>query len=354
MSKNIFVRATALSNVSGRVAYISSEDAQESLVAFYSTQPNPAFWSALAAQSQRQRLYNPDEPACEARELIIAIPNVLSRSGRYELCRTMVEDFHRTYGVDCCAAIHNNPGNYHMHLIFAERTLLPETEVSIATRNTYFNAAGKRATKKECTDEAGELLPQCRLVKKGENLSEKQFSSKDESFGRKWWLAAEKERLATFLNDYVGRVGLEAETLTVYKEDKSVELPMTRLVRGEPGAVRAEKLALNADRKEYNEMVHEAIEAGAMTVSKAIEQKNAVLEKLDVPHEEQPSTARVVELLRTMRNTVVAAIERVRGLLTEKLKSFGIEALIANATARAGTNAGRVDPARGKDGPELE
>lgn len=346
MSKNIFVRATALSNVSGRIAYISSLEAQERLAAFFTTNNDAAYWSALAAQSQRQQLLNPGKPVCEARELIIALPNVLFEAGRYALCRTMVEDFHRVHGVECCAAIHANEGNYHMHLIFSERTLLPDAEVSVATRNTYFNAAGKRATKKECLDEAGELLPGCRLVRKGENLSEKQFSAKDNKFGQRWWLQAEKERLAAFLNDYVRKEGLESEELTVYNKDKSVELPMTRLVRGEPAQVRAVKVALNREKKEYNATVHEAIEANVLTVSEAIQQKQQVAQLMNVAHEEAPTVNRVIEILQRMRQAIYSATARMRKLIEEKMETWGIDAILRNAFSRSGNNASRVDPRR--------
>lgn len=356
MSKNIFVRATALSNVSGRVAYITSLDAQENLAAFYSTINDSAYWSALSAQSQRQQLLNPGKPVCEARELVIALPNALASSGRYALCRAMVEDFHRTYGVECCAAIHANPDNYHMHLIFSERTLLPEIEASIATRNTYFNAEGKRSTKKECVDEDGNLLPQCRLVRKGESLSEKQFSAKDNKYGQRWWLMEEKKRLATFLNAYVEKEGVVSEPLKVYEKDRSVELPMTRLVRGEPEEVRVSKIALNAEKREYNENVHEAIEAGILSVPEAIEQKNDVLQMITPPHVEQLSTNVVVELLQRMRRVVHVAAERLRERLREFLEPMGVigdvDALIRNALARSGTDAGRAEPKRGRESIE--
>lgn len=345
MSKHIFVRATALSNVSGRVAYISSPDAQENLAAFCSTVTDAAYWSALAAQSQRQRLHNPGAPVCEARELIIQLPNELSETGRYALCRTMVDDFHRTYGVECCAAIHANPGNYHMHLIFSERTLLQEVDASIATRNTYFNAEGKRATKKECVDEEGELLPQCRLVRKGESLSEKRFSAKDNRFGQRWWLEAEKHRLAAFLNVAVIKAGFESEELTVYDRDKSVELPMTRLVRGEPAVIRAEKVALNAEKKEYNETVHEAIEIGAMTVSEAVEQKNKVLDQITPAHEEKMASNRISAALQYMRRVLYVVTERMKERIREVLPQLDtVDALLKNAFSRSGSRAGRAEP----------
>lgn len=59
--------------------------------------------------------------------------------------------------------------NYHIHLIFSERRLLPEPEVKIATRSVFYDELGKRVrTKKEIPGEDGQIREGCIVIKKGE------------------------------------------------------------------------------------------------------------------------------------------------------------------------------------------
>ena len=63
----------------------------------------------------------------EARELIIALPEVYTKYEPQEVLEDFTEEFHRRYGVECVSALHHNKRktNYHIHLIFSERKLLP-------------------------------------------------------------------------------------------------------------------------------------------------------------------------------------------------------------------------------------
>ena len=50
------------------------------------------------------------------------------------------EEFRRRYGVECVSALHHNKRktNYHIHLIFSERTLTcPKPTVKIASRSVF-------------------------------------------------------------------------------------------------------------------------------------------------------------------------------------------------------------------------
>lgn len=60
--------------------------------------------------------------------------------------------------MECVSALHHNKRktNYHIHLIFSERKLLPEPDIKIATRSVFYDETGKRVhTKKEITGETG-------------------------------------------------------------------------------------------------------------------------------------------------------------------------------------------------------
>lgn len=59
--------------------------------------------------------------------------------------------------------------NYHIHLIFSERRLLPEPDIRIATSSVFCDETGKRIrTKKEITGEDGTIRKDCTVIKKGE------------------------------------------------------------------------------------------------------------------------------------------------------------------------------------------
>jgi len=70
--------------------------------------------------------------------------------------------------------------NYHIHLIFSERELLPEPIEKIATRNMFYNEHGKHVrTKKEILDDSGNIRKGCKIVKKGEAYERTLFTAKN-------------------------------------------------------------------------------------------------------------------------------------------------------------------------------
>ncbi len=135
-----------LHNVRGRITYISSHAKQENLYAVYET-TDRHYWTELARFNQQEFLKNGTEGKCiEARELIIALPESfpdLYNPGR--LLQLFTNRFKEKYGVECVSALHHNKRktNYHIHLIFSERELLPEPIEKIATRNMFYNEQKK-------------------------------------------------------------------------------------------------------------------------------------------------------------------------------------------------------------------
>ena len=76
MARHSFIQMSKLSNVKGRISYITSHAKQENLYATYRTADNE-FWSNLARESQQEFKRSGTEGKCiEARELIIALPEV--------------------------------------------------------------------------------------------------------------------------------------------------------------------------------------------------------------------------------------------------------------------------------------
>ena len=283
--KSVFVKCTPLYDVCGRVHYISSPEKQEFLVANYSTVDSD-YWSRLAIFSQNQAKYNPNAVVCEAREFIVIIPYSLAELDPDELCREFADAFKSRNGVEVNVAIHWNHSrsNYHFHLIFSERDLAEEKPPNYATRNTYFDAQGKRSTKSKCTDETGMLISGCRFVPKGEDLNVKaDFGTKIDSFARPFFLKNEKQYIADYFNKRIRDLMKsknwpveEDMLLTVYNNDTEVCFSKVSLKHGEPENLRDEKLSINETLDEYNSTVKKIVELRPDKKEELLEMKKQI------------------------------------------------------------------------------
>ena len=123
MTRHSFIQMSKLSNVKGRISYITSHARQENLYAIYRTADN-AFWSDLAKECQQEfKRSGADGKCIEARELIIALPEIYTAYEPQQVLEDFTEEFRRRYNVECVSALHHNKKktNYHIHLIFSER-----------------------------------------------------------------------------------------------------------------------------------------------------------------------------------------------------------------------------------------
>lgn len=170
MTRHSFIQMSKLSNVRGRISYITSHAKQENLYATYRTADH-SFWSNLARESQQEFQRSGAEGKCiEARELIIALPETYTQYEPQQVLKDFTEEFRRRYDVECVSALHHNKRktNYHIHLIFSERRLLAEPEVKIATRSVFFDETGKRVrTKKRLWERTGRYGKAAPLFRKG-------------------------------------------------------------------------------------------------------------------------------------------------------------------------------------------
>ena len=150
-----YVSNRKLTNVVGRIDYISNPKRQESIIDYYST-VGKDFWIKLGKENRDRFLETSNrqrkniQPQ-EAREFIIAIPQTTDTEN---LLQEICADFKRDYGVECCAAIHYKSAadNLHIHLIYADRQLLKEpitVEEKVAQRTYYYNAPGHKCKKAE-------------------------------------------------------------------------------------------------------------------------------------------------------------------------------------------------------------
>ena len=248
---------TKLSNVRGRITYISSHAKQEHLYAVYETTER-SYWTELARCSQQEFKKSGVEGNCiEARELIIALPESLYEQGMPDmLLKSFTDKFKEKYGVECVAALHHNKRmtNFHIHLIFSERQLLAEPVIKIATRNMFYDEHGNHVrTKKEILDEAGNIRKRCKVIGKGEVYEKKLFTSKNTRFKQEDFLDEVKLFYTRMINHWVTD---EKDRLTVFDRNGPY-LATKKIGRNNPKAEQIEQD--NKLRMDWNREVDRAI-----------------------------------------------------------------------------------------------
>ena len=261
IGRHSFIRNNKLSDVRGRVDYISNPKRQEYLYAVYQTDgATLEFWENLARENQQDFTASGTKGRCiEGRELIIALPEKYVEYPPEEVVRLFGEYFHSQYGVECCVALHHNKvkTNYHIHLVFGEREMLKEPRIKAATRNMFYNENGKHVrTKKEILDADGNIREGCRVVPKGEIYERHIFAPKKEYFKSKAFTREVKETYTKLINEYVKE---ESEKLSVFQPG-SVYLATKKIGKNNPKA--AEIKADNATRQEWNRTVDVALVEG--------------------------------------------------------------------------------------------
>ena len=256
-TRHSFIQMTKLSNVRGRITYISSHAKQEHLYAVYETTER-SYWTELARCSQQEFKKSGVEGKCiEARELIIALPESLFEQGMPNIVlRSFTDKFKEKYGVECAAALHHNKRitNFHIHLIFSERQLLAEPVIKTATRNMFYDERGNHVrTKKEILDEAGNIRKRCKVIKKGEIYEKKLFTSKNTRFKQEDFLDEVKLFYTRMINRWVTD---EKDRLTVF-ECNGPYLATKKIGRNNPKVEQIEQD--NKLRMDWNREVDRAI-----------------------------------------------------------------------------------------------
>ena len=259
MTRHSFIQMSKLSNVRGRISYITSHAKQENLYATYRTADH-SFWSNLARESQQEFKRSGAEGKCiEARELIIALPEAYTQYEPQQVLEDFTEEFRRRYDVECVSALHHNKRktNYHIHLIFSERRLLAEPEVKIATRSVFFDETGKRVrTKKEITGEDGQIRKGCAVIPKGGIYEQHLFTVKDGRFKSEPFLEEVKRNYTALINRHIAD---PEQHLRVFNPD-SIYLPTKKIGKNNPKAAEIE--ADNAARQEWNRTADMALVSG--------------------------------------------------------------------------------------------
>ena len=259
MTRHSFIQMSKLSNVKGRISYITSHARQENLYATYHTADND-FWSDLAKECQQEfKRSGADGKCIEARELIIALPEVYTAYEPQQVLEDFTEEFRKRYNVECVSALHHNKKktNYHIHLIFSERRLLAEPDIKIATRSVFYDETGKRVrTKKEIADENGKIRVGCTVIPKGGVYEQHLFTVKDDRFKSEQFLDEVKRNYTDLINRHISD---PEQRLKVFDPD-SIYLPTKKIGKNNPKAAEIE--ADNAARQEWNRTADMALISG--------------------------------------------------------------------------------------------
>ena len=310
IGRNSFIQMTKLSNVKGRITYISSHAKQENLYAVYETTERK-FWRELAKCNQEEFAKSGTEGKCiEARELIIALPESFTEYQPDRLLQLFTNHFKQNYGMECIAALHHNKRktNYHIHLIFAERKLLDEPIIKIASRNMFYDENGKHVrTKKEILEEDGEIREGCSIIKKGEVYEKKLFTVKEERFKSNSFLDEVKHSYTDLINIYVQD---EKQKLQVF-ERGSVYLATKKIGKNNPKAQEIE--ADNQKRREWNRAVDMALISGVP------EPKIMEVKRKEITEPIRESIARRGNRPRLFSRVVTVAVEALEFLIASVL-----------------------------------
>lgn len=259
IARNSFIQMSKLTNLKGRINYISSHARQENLYAVYET-TDRKFWSELAKCNQEEFNKSGTEGKCiESRELIIALPESFVEYVPSGLLEIFTNHFKRNYGVECIAALHHNKRktNYHIHLIFSERKLLGMPMEKVATRNMFYDENGKHVrTKKEILDDSGQMRAGCKVISKGEVYEQKIFTIKDSRFKSEGFLDEVKKSYTDLINICVRD---NKEKLKMFDRNGAY-LPMKKIGKNNPKAEQIK--ADNLQRKRWNQTVDRALVSG--------------------------------------------------------------------------------------------
>ena len=257
--RNSFIQISKLTNVKGRIHYISSPKRQENLYAVYETTERK-FWTELAKCNQTEFKKSGANGKCvEARELIIALPESFVEYDPEVLLQIFTKEFKEVYHMECIAALHHNKRktNYHIHLFFSERRLLSEPEEKIATRNMFYDETGKHMrTKKEILDEAGQVRKGCKIIRKGEVYERNIFTTKYAYFKGEGFLNEVKDIYTKLINVYVKD---EKEKQKIFDKN-GMYLPMKKIGKNNPKAEQIKED--NRVRENWNQTVDRALISG--------------------------------------------------------------------------------------------
>lgn len=198
----MYCKMTKLTNLRGRIDYISNEQRQENILAYEQSFSKDDVNRLVKEQHENFKEYNKYKNAkcTEGREIHFPIKHdyIKNEKQAKEVATALVDYFKNKYKVECSCAIHltSRGKNLHAHMIFFDREKLKNPiirEEKRATRTRYFDENWKRTTKAKAVH----------IQKKGDIIEpgkEIYFGNKKQEFYSKGFLSNLKKDLANQLN----------------------------------------------------------------------------------------------------------------------------------------------------------
>ena len=206
-----YVRATKLTDIVGRSAYITNKTGRHKAEDILYCGGAVEDWKPY--QDYERTHQRSSEPNNEGRELIIALPNSWGSLIARPLLKSRIDSLAKQLlgkDTDYQSAVHWNKAhtNLHVHYIFSEREKLSQMNAKGSTsdfydRDIYLTQDGKIARRKadRAVDEHGNVKPP--VHRKGEPKNQT-FTAKDPKYKSKEWLQGVKQAVKR-------RFSLEAE-----------------------------------------------------------------------------------------------------------------------------------------------
>ena len=276
----IYGRWQPISDVVGRIDYITNPDRQENLLAV-GGECNRNFWQRLAEDCQQawresggkrdkevikhkkdgtKKTEIKEKHACEAREIQLMLPGkvlTMTAEEQKKLLQNLADFLIRKYGMTCALGLHlsRTDQNVHVHILFSERLRLVEPERRIAKRNTFLDEKGiRRRTKKEILNADGQVREGCRIVHKGEIIATRYFGEKNPLFADRDWCNACKEDLAQWINET-----LEPDKKRIVFDQTGPFLAQEHVGKGRPVKQKKKVEEYNRTVKAFNQMVRDRV-----------------------------------------------------------------------------------------------
>lgn len=256
---------TKLNNVTGRSDYISNPEKQDHI---YNHEKSSDFdWKEYQEFERKNQKSNSKNN--EARELVIALPNEISKlpaEERSKIAHSLAKELvgeNRDYEF----ALHFNKSrtNFHMHLIFSERKRSETAEIKRYKRDMWYDKETNRMAKKNAP--GAELR-----FKKGQPMKDKDgnlrytdepFTVKDKKFTTREWLHNTHKVTQEVLSEY-------GYNLDIY--DPESEIKQQKLYKGADSDYLEFAETWNKNAKKINQETKE--ELGDMKIDRdSLQQK---------------------------------------------------------------------------------
>lgn len=309
--KSTFVKFRKINSVASNLEYIADRKEHPETCITYST-CSLELWNEYAAVNQKAFRKSGQKGRCvEAHEAILVCPVEfyrLTEKERTFYTKEMGIFLSKKYGVEVAIALHAADKDYknmHFHVMYMERQKI-QVEEKIATRRMYFDPEGKQVrTKKEATDEKGNLKKGYTTVAKGETYGKKEWTAKNKNLRSNQFTHAMKIFWTNEINRHQReKWAADMEERIVYDHDTSPYLPLQDEYRPlkykdkdkyQESKKKAQELNMdirecNLLRREYNEQVDEAIAAGAdlkILIRKRKEVSQDILQAIKIGRQNQ-------------------------------------------------------------------